>query len=129
MRKKSFLLTTTLAAALAVSACGRPANQWDESYNVYSDRNTAVCTDKNKRRVPDSYCQQNRGGGAGNAFMWYYLGKSAAVPYHGDPVRGGSFARTPGATYFHAPASSSVTRAAAVSRGGFGKSAFGSVGG
>lgn len=138
---KKIILTTTLAAALAATAsgCSRQSGYGDDGY--YAANNTAVCTDRSGRRVPDRYCQRG-GHGMGNAFLWYYLGRSSAVPYYGSHVTGGSFTRTAGATYFHAPAAANVTRSVAVSRGGLGSSArgfggsfgggrgsFGSVGG
>lgn len=127
MRKKAFVLSTTIAAALAVSACQR--NSYDDYDGYRAQRDTAVCVDrKTQRRMSDDYCRRGRTAGAGNAFMWYYLGRNSTLPFHGDTVRGGSFTRTAGATYFHAPASTNVSRAVAVSRGGFGSSAHGSVG-
>lgn len=128
--QKKIVLSVTLAASLAaLAACGQPQRSTD--YNVYADRDTAVCTDRKGKRVADRYCQRNTSGGASSAFLWYYLGRSSSVPYYGDSVRGGSYTRTRGATYFHAPKTASVTRSAAVSRGGLGSSArsSGSYGG
>lgn len=122
---KKFMLTATIAAAIAATASGcgprQPQGYADNGY--YSGRDTAVCTDRSGRRVDDRYCQRNSHSGMGNAFMWYYLGRSSATPYMGQPVRGGTFTRTAGATYFHAPSAANVTRSVAVSRGGLGSSA------
>lgn len=120
-------ITTGVAAALLASGCGQKDNGW------VADKDTAVCTDKQGQRVADDNCQRPHvGGGVGSsAFLWYFLGRNSAVPYYGERVRGGSFSRAPGTSYFRAPAGSSMTRAAAISRGGFGSSvhSFGRVGG
>lgn len=117
-------ITTAIAAALLASACGERDNGWT------TDRDTAVCVDRQGRRVADQQCNQRVAshGGGSSAFLWYYLGRNSALPYYGEPVHGGSFARTPGRSYFAAPAASAMTRSAAISRGGFGSSArsFGS---
>jgi hypothetical protein len=125
-------ITTGVAAALLASACGR--SDTDDGWTATD--NTAVCTDRQGNRVPDSNCQQqavNSGGyhgSGGNAFLWYYLGRNSAIPYYGERVTGGSFNRTAGASYFRAPAGTGMTRAAVISRGGFGSSAhsFGGFG-
>lgn len=121
--KKNILLTATLAAAIAATAagCSQRSGYSDDGYYGDRDRNTAICTDKKGKRVPDRYCQ--RGSSGSSAFLWYYLGRSSAIPYYGDTVRGGSYTRTAGATYFHAPVNANVTKSTAVSRGGFGSSA------
>ena len=128
---KTIHLNITLAAASAITlaACDQPAKEWT------AEQDTAICADRNGTRVPDAQCQaqsQNHhiGAGVGTAFLWYYLGRNSMIPYYGERVRGGSFTRTPGATYFHAPVRTAMTRSAAISRGGFGSSArsFGSFG-
>lgn len=119
------VFTTALASTLLSAGCSR------QDANQYADRDTAVCVDKQGNRVPDDRCSGGyHGSGLSNAFLWYYLGRSSAVPYYGDRVSGGSFTRTPGATYFHAPSTTSITRSVAISRGGFGSSAhsFGGLG-
>jgi hypothetical protein len=99
--KKKIILSATLAAALAATAaCSRSPGYYDNGY--YAGQNTAVCVDRMGNRVPDTQCNGG-GGGMGNAFLWYYLGRSSAIPYYGQHVYGGSFTRTSGATYFHAP--------------------------
>ncbi|MEH3158595.1 MAG: hypothetical protein PGN08_06395 [Sphingomonas taxi] len=60
---------------------------------------------------------------AGNAFLWYFLARNAVIPPYGEPARGGAYARAPGRSYGFAPATTQVTRAGAISRGGFGASA------
>lgn len=122
--KTDLKITTAIAAALLAGACSpQDDNGWGET----ADRNTAICTDRSGHRVPEANCQRQGayggGGGGSNAFLWYYLGRSSVVPYYGDPVRGGSYQRATGASYFRAPAASSMTRSAAISRGGFGSSA------
>ena len=123
--KVELKITTGVAAALLASGCGHQDNGWT------AEQNTAVCTDKQGQRVADSNCEHRTyGGGVGNAFLWYYMARSSAVPYYGEPVRGGSYNRAPGTSYFRAPAGSAMSRSAAVSRGGFGSSArsFGGAG-
>lgn len=113
-------ITAGVAAALLASACGRSDNGWTASDN------TAICTDRDGHRVADANCQRSGGGGGGGmgtAFLWYYLGRHSAIPYYGETVRGGSFARAPGMAYARAPSGSAMTRSAAISRGGFGSSA------
>ena len=129
---KTIHLNITLAAASAITlaACDQPAaEQWT------AEQDTAICADRNGTRVPDAQCQTQAhhngiGAGVSSAFLWYYLGRNSMVPYYGERVRGGSFTRTAGATYFHAPARTAMTRSAAISRGGFGASSrsFGSFG-
>ena len=119
-------LTLVAASAATLAACDQQPDHW------VAQQDTQICVDKSGERVPDADCQNyHPGGGAvGNAFLWYYLGRSSAVPYYGERVSGGSFTRTAGATYFHAPVSTAMTRSAAVARGGFGSSArsFGGFG-
>lgn len=130
MNKRELALTAALASAILLAACDRQ-NDWT------TQRDTAVCVDQQGNRVPDSDCQSSatyaggyHGGGGGNAFLWYYLGRHSAIPPYGERATGGSFTRTAGATYFHAPVSTAFTRSAAIARGGFGESAhaFGGFG-
>ena len=121
--KKQLTMTSAMAAALlALPGCSSN-NGWDD--DVIADRDTAVCVDREGRRVDDDLCDDDRGIGSG-AFLWYYLGRSAAVPYYGDSIhdrryRGrGSFKRQAGINYFPAPAATRMTRSQAVSRGGLG---------
>lgn len=117
-------ITTAIAAALLAGAC---SSQSDNGWKT-ADRDTAICTDKSGNRVPDANCPQQRtygGGGVSSAFLWYYLGRNSAVPYYGERVGGGSFQRAAGTSYFRAPAETSMSRSAAISRGGFGSSARG----
>lgn len=126
--KKQLTITTTMAATLmALPACSRQ-DGWED---VVADRDTAVCVDQQGRRVDDESCRANRahgGGGMGSAFLWYYLGRSAAVPYYGDSIHDrrfagrGSFTPQFGANYAPAPAQTRMTRSQAVSRGGLGSS-------
>ena len=124
---KTIHLNLTLVAASAVTLAGCDQHQPD---HWIAQQDTAVCVDHSGSRVPDADCESYHGGGASSAFLWYYLGRRSAVPYYGERVSGGSFTRTAGATYFHAPVSTAMTRSAAVARGGFGSSArsFGGFG-
>ncbi len=118
-------LTLVAASAMILAACDQQPQQW------VAQQDTQICVDKGGNRVADADCQNyHGGGGASSAFLWYYLGRSSAVPYYGERVSGGSFTRTSGATYFHAPVSTAMTRSAAIARGGFGSSArsFGGFG-
>jgi len=119
-------LTLVAASAVALAACDDQPQQW------VAQQDTQICVDRGGNRVPDADCQSYHPAGAGvsSAFLWYYLGRRSAVPYYGERVAGGSFTRTAGATYFHAPVSTAMTRSAAVARGGFGSSArsFGGFG-
>ena len=127
---KDLKITTGVAAALLAAGCGQQQEQ-DNGWTAAQD--TAVCVDKQGQRVPDDKCPQQRHAATSSfasPFLWYYLGRSAALPYYGDRVGGGSYAPTAGHSYFRAPAGTAVTRAAAVrsgaiSRGGFGASARG----
>lgn len=122
--KADLKITTALAATLLAASCQREDNGWT------ADRDTAVCVDHSGNRVPDAQCPRTyTSGGVGSLFLWYYLGRSSVVPYYGEPVRGGSFTGRAGTSYFRAPAQTAVTRAAAISRGGFGSSARGGEGG
>jgi hypothetical protein len=50
----------------------------------YAGQNTAVCTDRMGNRVPDNSVRWRRiTTVSNNAFLWYYLGRSSAVPYYG----------------------------------------------
>ena len=129
--KKHLTMTTAMAATmLALPGCSG-GDDWNE--DVYASGDTAICVDQEGKRVDDDRCNTSRahysgGGGGGNAFLWYYLGRSSAVPYYGDSIRDprfaghGSYQPRPGANYTSAPASTRMTRSAAVSRGGFGSS-------
>lgn len=125
--KKQLAMTTAMAAAL-ISLPGCSSNNgWDD--DVVADRDTAICVDRDGKRVDDSQCGQRtvyHGGGGGNAFLWYYLGRNSAVPYYGESIRNqryaglGSYEPRAGVNYAEAPVASRMTRSAAVSRGGLG---------
>lgn len=130
--KKQLTMTTAMAAALlALPGCSS-RDDWNE--DVVADRDTAVCVDKNGVRVDDSQCAPRQqqayhggGGGMGSAFLWYYIGRNAAVPYYGDSVRdqrfsGGSYTARANTRYEPSPVASRMTRSTAVSRGGLGRS-------
>ncbi|WP_288457444.1 hypothetical protein [uncultured Sphingomonas sp.] len=121
--KKDLTITTGVAAALLLSGCGGQRDDWT------AQRDTAVCTDRAGNRVPDDRCDRRSGTGHGGGFLWYYLGRNRAIPAYGERATGGSWSRPAGSTFYRAPASTAMTRAAAVSRGGFGSSAhrFGSI--
>ena len=102
-------LTLVAASAITLAACDQQPDHW------IAQQDTQICVDHSGNRVPDADCQNYHpgGSGVGNAFLWYYLGRSSAVPYYGERVSGGSFTRTAGATYFHAPVSTAMTPARA----------------
>jgi hypothetical protein len=123
MDKKQLALTTAMAATLiALPACSTE-DDWDGNY--VADRDTAVCVDQNGYRVDDDYCDSN---GFRGSHAWYYMGRGSRIPYYGDSVRDarlgfvGSTAPTAGVDYARAPTAASMTRSAAVARGGFGSS-------
>ncbi len=127
--KKQLSMTTAMAAALvALPACSSN-NGWSE--DVVADRDTAVCVNQQGSRVDDDLCDDDGRRGGSSGFLWYYIGRNAAVPYYGDSIydsryarqgRHGSFAPQPGVNYSRAPASTKMTRSQAVSRGGLGSS-------
>lgn len=129
MRKQLSMTTAMAAALVALPACSSN-DGWNE--DVIADRDTAVCVDKQGSRVDDDLCSDDRGrSGGSSAFLWYYIGRSSAVPYYGDSIydrryarngRPGSFAPQPGVNYARAPASTKMSRSQAVSRGGLGSS-------
>lgn len=94
----------------------------------------AVCVDaQTKERVDDGRCDNDPSNGSilSSPFLWYFLGRSSAIPAFGVPIGGvyaGSFS-APRASRFRtglpqAGASSSyrggTVRKSTVSRGGFG---------
>ncbi|WP_294390390.1 hypothetical protein [uncultured Sphingomonas sp.] len=120
--RKELTITTAVAAALMAAGCDRRPPEWT------AQQDTAICTDRQGKRVPDRNCEQRGhgaygGNGASSAFMWYFLGRNSQVPYYGEAARGGSYSGTTGRSYFRAPSGSAMTRSAAISRGGFGSSA------
>jgi hypothetical protein len=130
--KKQLSMTTAMAAALlSLPGCSSD-DDWNQ--DVVADRDTAICVDKEGKRVDDSQCGQQTvvhhsgGSGVGTAFLWYYLGRNSAVPYYGDSIRNpryaglGSYEPRSGVNYAPAPMASRMTRSAAVSRGGLGSS-------
>ncbi len=127
--RKQLTMTPAMAAALAALPACSSNDGWNEE--VIADRDTAICVDGQGSRVDDDHCDNRRGGVGPGAFMWYYLGRRAAVPYYGDSIydsrfarhgRPGTFAPQPGVAYARAPASTRITRSQAVSRGGLGSS-------
>ncbi len=123
MRKQLAMTSAMAAALLALPGCSKD-NGWEE---VVAENDTAVCVDKQGKRVEDAQCMRQanaHGGGGSSAFLWYYLGRNARVPYYGDSIRdarfnGGSYQPRAGA-YSLAPSDANMTRSAAVSRGGMG---------
>lgn len=124
---KDLTITTAIAAALLASGCDRKPPDAD-GWTAQTD--TAICTDRQGRRVADDQCPRQalasggyHGGGGNGAFLWYFLGRNSVIPPYGERARGGSFAGAAGTRYARAPANTFVTRAGAISRGGFGASA------
>ena len=124
---KDLTITVGVAAALLAGGCSSKPddNGWT------ADKDTAICVDKDGKRVPDAQCPQQRVAHAnsfGSPFLWYYLGRSAAVPYYGERAFGGGYAPTVGHSYVRAPAGSArvapagFVRSGSVTRGGFGSS-------
>lgn len=119
MKKIDIALTTAMASALLLAGCNRH-DDWT------TDRDTAVCVNQAGSRISDDNCNRPRGyAGGGGGGSWYYYGQNRSIPAYGERASGGSFTRTAGATYFHAPVETAVTRSMAISRGGFGESAHG----
>ncbi len=123
--KKQLSMTTAMAAALIALPSCSSNDDWDD--NVIASNETAICVDREGERVDDDFCDDDDRGGS-SAFLWYYLGRNAAVPYYGDSIhhrryaKHGSFTRTPGVSYGRAPLSTRMTRSQAASRGGLGSS-------
>lgn len=133
--RKDLTITTAIATALLASGCGRSDPEPD-GWTAQND--TAICTDRDGRRVPDDRCPRQQlastgagvgHGSAGNAFLWYFLARNSVIPPYGERARGGSFAGVAGTRYTRAPADTLVTRSGAISRGGFGASAHSFGGG
>lgn len=127
MNKKQLAFTTAMAATLAaLPGCSSSDDDWNS--DVVADRDTAVCVDQNGYRVDDSYCNNTRSHAHYGGGHWYYLSRGSRIPYHGDSIRDstkgfvGSDKAATGVNYGKAPASTSMSRSAAVSRGGFGSS-------
>ncbi|HEY0086497.1 MAG TPA: hypothetical protein VGB65_11370 [Allosphingosinicella sp.] len=131
--KKQMIMTSAMAAALAALPACSSNDDWNGE--TIAQQDTAVCVDQQGKRVDDSQCNDNAhrssGGGMGNAFLWYYIGRNAAVPYYGDSIHDrrysryaqyNGFSRKPGVSYARAPDSTRMTRSQAVSRGGLGSS-------
>ncbi|HEX8300641.1 hypothetical protein [Sphingomonas sp.] len=123
--KKQLSMTGAMAAALlALPGCSRE-ERWDD---VVADKDTAVCVDKEGKRVEDAQCARQPAvhAGGSNAFLWYYLGRNSRVPYYGDSIRdaryanSGSYQPRAGGSYGYAPSDANMTRSQAVSRGGMG---------
>lgn len=123
---KQLTITTAMAAAM-IALPGCSSNDgWDD--NVVADRDVAVCVDQAGQRVQDYRCNTSGRSGGSSGLLWYYIGRNSAVPYYGDSIHdrryagAGSFTPRAGASYFPAPARTSMTRSQAVSRGGLGSS-------
>ena len=131
----TFQITGLVAAALLASRCDEEET-WtsNEAPRHVAAYDTAVCVDEAGQRVPDENCGNSPDG---RRYMGYYLRSGAPIPYYGDNVNGaaftghGSFTRTAGTYCDAAPASTRMTRSAAVARSGLGSSArrFGGRGG
>ena len=127
--EKKITLTAWVAGALVLipTACSNSQEEWNDEVTAAYD--TSVCTDAQGNRVDDDYCDDDRYRGGG--FYPYYLRRGSPVPYYGDNVRGpryaayGSTSPVAGTYYTRAPASTAMTRSAAVSRGGLGSTGRG----
>ncbi len=121
--KKHLSMTTAMAASLAALP-GCSSNDWGDEYYVSND--TAICTDREGKRVDDDRCDDDRYRSGSGYYGWYYIRSGSRLPYYGDSVRdprfSGSFSRDANRSYSRAPTESRVTRSQAVSRGGFGSS-------
>jgi hypothetical protein len=133
MNKKDLVLTTAMAGALIAIPVLSSRDEWNG--DVYAQADTAVCVDANGTRVDDDLCRTSSygggsHGGGGNAFLWYYLGRSSALPYYGESIQDRRFAGTgtyqprAGTVYAQAPVDTRMTRSQAVSRGGLGSSGY-----
>jgi hypothetical protein len=126
MKKQLFMTPAMAATLLAATGCSSAEDDWNQ--DAIAQQDTAVCVDSSGTRVDDDRCDDDRYRGGSSAFLWYYIGRSSALPYYGDSIRDrrfagrGSYRPVPGASYQRAPASTRVTRSQAVSRGGFGSS-------
>lgn len=124
---KQLTMTGAMAAALAALPACSSNDEWNEE--VTSAYDTAVCVDNQGRRVEDERCDDRRA--YGSSYRYFYLRGGAPVPYYGDAVTGpryaayGSYSPRGGIHYDRAPASTRMTRSAAVSRGGLGASGRG----
>lgn len=87
--------------ALILAGCGQQGQYADQDAGWVSNQPTAVCSNMQGQRVPDSYCQS--GSGLGTAVMWYYLGRGMTVPYYGYPLTGGYSRPYWDRTYYHPP--------------------------
>lgn len=131
MKRKQLILTTAMAATLgSLSGCASN-DEWSDG--EIADSDTAVCVDQNGNRVDDDFCDDHRHYGHGVG--WFYINRGSRLPYYGDSVYDkrlgikGSTKADASKPYFRAPASTAMTRSAAVARGGFGSSSRGFGGG
>jgi hypothetical protein len=124
--KKQIFLTSTMAAALtALSGCSS-GNDWNE--DVIASDDTAICVDQNGNRIDGDTCDDDRLRVGGFYGSRYYLKRGSRIPYLGDSIRDtryafvGSNSPMAGVRYAKAPVATSITRSAAIARGGFGSS-------
>ncbi len=127
--KKQLFLTSTMAAALtALSGCSS-GNDWNE--DVIASDDTVICVDQfgNRIEIDDDDCDDDRFRSRGFYGSRYYIKRGSRIPYIGDSIRDprysfvGSSSPIAGTRYAKPPSSASITRSAAVARGGFGSSA------
>lgn len=123
MRQRLFNLSITSALASALLAgCSQNSGEpdWDDNGNAYARRDTAICVDKDNRRIQDENCHRS-----GGHARFIYLGSGTRIPYYREQLTLGNYRTSPGdgKSYYSAPLATNMTRSAAVSRGGFGGSA------
>lgn len=123
--KKQLVLTSAMAATLsALPGCSSNPD-WDS--NTWADQDTAVCVNQNGERIDDDYCE-NRGRSYHGGSRWFYINSGSPIPYYGDSIRDKRYGFSgydqpkAGVAYAKAPATTTVTRSQAISRGGFGSS-------
>jgi hypothetical protein len=117
MRSTSVAIGVTAVMASGLTGCASSPDY------------AAVCVDpQTNQRVDDDECDRDHyHSGVGSAFLWYYLGRSAAVPAVGRTVTGGNFSipRTGTIQRGGLPVRGGSSVKSTTTRGGFGGSHHG----